>query len=182
MTVTDMTENPALTRSPGQHPAFPADLSTWVGRPHLLATVRASAARASGNSWLDLVRTEVPATPPDDLLVVVAYCYLQSVFHSIDVVRRLDEDDDLVELRSQLVVRTEQIRRFRRDHRRVLSDCLTHSLVSLWKQRHPTEGAGLLPGQLLHNRAEFRFLEPFYLHAQDRIDRAVVLDSMALDY
>lgn len=174
----------AISPNPGSvggAPTFPPDLTSWVDRRRLLLTVQASAARACGASWLNLVGTEVQPTPPDDLLVLVGYCYLQSVYHSIDVLRRLDQDENLTELRGRLAVRTEQVRRFRREHRRSLTDCLTHTLVALWKERAPGVQSGPLPGQLLHNRLDFGFLEPFYLQAQDRVDRAVVLDSMALD-
>lgn len=173
--------------NPPTHPAsgpallFPQDLSTWTGRGTILRAVQASAARACGNSWLDLVRTDVQLTVPDDLLILTAYCYLQAVYHSIDVVRRLDQDEELAGLRPRLVVQPEQVRRFRREHRRSLTDCLTHTLVSLWKERNPLLPGGPIPGGLMHNRIEFSFLEPFYLQAQDRIDRAVVFDSMALD-
>ncbi len=164
--------------------AFPVDLAIWMERSELFRTVQSAAARACGNSWLNLVEEGDASQQGDDLLVLVAYCYVQGVYHSIDVVRRLDSDENLEGLRSRLVLRPEQVRRFRRERRRALTDCLTHSFVSLWRQRHPgIENEGQpLPGQLLHNRVNFSFLEPFYLQAQDRVDRAVVLDSMALDH
>lgn len=178
------TANPTVSTTPpvpGLAPAFPQDLTAWVEQARLLHAVQASATRACGNSWLDLVRTDAPPAPPDDLLVLVGYCYLQGVYHSIDVLRRLDLDPELEALRPRLALRTEQVRRFRREHRRSLTDCLTHTLVGLWRERAPLSQPPLVPGQLLPHRIDFDFLEPFYLQAQDRIDRAVVLDSMALD-
>jgi hypothetical protein len=130
---------------------------------------------------LNLVNDPTVGERGDDLLVVMCYCYLQGVYHSIDLIRRLDTDEYLAAIRGGLGVRPEQIRRFRREHRRALTDCLTHTLVTLWRQRHP-DGSDLTDGDLLAHRPNFSFLEPFYLQAQDRVDRAVVLDSMALDY
>lgn len=160
---------------------FPSDLTAWIDAESLLRLVRESAVRACGDSWLNLVDHKPAGRGIDDLLVLICYCYLQGVFHSLDVVRRLDTDDLLAPMRGDQGVRPEEIRRFRRERRRSISDCLTHTLVALW-QRHQGSSPGALPGQFLHNRVNFRFLEPFYLQAQDRVDRAVVLDSMALDY
>ncbi len=173
--------SPTVAIPTGMTPVFPPDLSTWASRESLLRAVRTSASRACGESWLDLVRAEAPAQAPNGLIILMAYCYLQAVYHSFDVIRRLDQDPLLAELSASLEVTPEQARRFRREHRRSLTDCLTHALVALWKERHPHLRAGHIPSSLIHNRLEFSFLEPFYLQAQDRIDRAVVLDSMSLD-
>lgn len=165
----------------GVTPVFPPDLTLWVGKEALLRSVRAAASRAGGDSWLDLVRTGAPDRTPNGLTVVMAYCYLQSTYHSFDILRRLEQDPVLAEFAATLELTPEKVRRFRREHRRSLTDCLTHALVALWKERHPHLRAGPLSAGLLASRMEFSFLEPFYLHAQDRIDRAVVLDSMSLD-
>lgn len=165
--------------------AFPQDLCGWSRRGTLMEVVRESAARACGDSWLNLLTPETVNNKGDDLLVLVSYCYLRGIYHSIEVLHRLDTDDTLEELRGTLDVRPEQVRRFRREHRRALTDCLTHALVTLWQEEegHSTpevrDGSG--SESLLRGRMKFAELEPFYLQAQDRIDRAVVLDSMALD-
>lgn len=183
------------TSTPASLSAFPADLRAWTPQAELLDTLRASAARACGNSWLNLLSDTAATGPVDDLLVLVAYCYVQGVYHSIDVARQLDEDPLLADLRSRLVVSPERIRRFRRERRRALTDCLTHAFATLWRRRHPgTTPATVAPvaaaatgspersGSVGPRRVDLSFLEPFYLQAQDRIDRAVVLDSMALDF
>jgi hypothetical protein len=161
---------------------FPADLSLWTGHAGLLAAVQESAVRACGDSWLNLISDRTIAEGADDLLVLVTYNYLQGVYHSIDLLRRLDTDELLAGIRGRLAIRPEQVRRFRRENRRSLTDCLTHSLVGAWRLRNPNAPDLSSDGGLLLSRANFTFLEPFYLQAQDRIDRAVVLDSMALDY
>jgi len=179
MTATS-SSTPALREGPN---AIPLDASAWVDRETLLLTVRLAAARAGGNgSWLNLVTEDEPARPADDLLVLVAYCYAQGIFHSIDVVRRLESDELLDDLRSRLATRPEAVRRLRRERRRSLTDCLTHTFVTLWRRRQADRTAGAVAGAASRQGpVDFRFLEPFYLQAQDRIDRAVVLDSMASD-
>lgn len=162
--------------------AFPPDLAAWCGTEALFRIVQASAARACGDSWVNLLEDRAVARQGNDLLALISYCYLQGIYHSIDILRRLDTDPLLAPMGMRSGVRPEQIRRFRREHRRALTDCLTHSLVGLWRLQ--TQGTDLDPGTgtLPSHRLYFSFLEPFYLQAQDRIDRAVVLDSMALDY
>jgi hypothetical protein len=164
--------------------SFPVDVSVWTGRPQLLEMVEAAAACACGASWLDLAMEPQGSLPSatDDLLVLTTYCYLSGVFHSPEVTRRLDGDAVLAGYRGRLVLRGEQVRGFRREHRRMLADCLTRTLMNLWDSRHPT--AQVRPAgwrHLLEDRRQFTRLEPFYLQAQERIDRAVVLDSMAMD-
>lgn len=172
----------AETGIPALPPVFPVDLSAWLSGADLLRVVTASAARSGGASWLNLISDAAPERPANDLLVLLTYCYLQSTYHSIDVLRRLESDPALREMRERTALRTEQIRRFRRDCRRELTDSLTRSLLALWQRRiHP---AGLpVRSPIAHDgaRPDFAFLEPFYLQAQDRIDRAVVFDSMAQD-
>lgn len=170
---------PAAMMSPS---SFPADLTAWCGHEELYRMVQASAARACGDSWVNLVEDRTTARKGDDLLVLAAYCYLQGIYHSIDVIRRLDTDPFLAPIASRVGVRPEQIRRFRREQRRALTDCLTHTLVGVWRGRFPGMDASGAASSLPSTRLYFSFLEPFYLQAQDRIDRAVVLDSMALDY
>lgn len=184
MTASFLTPSPsAAPATLGPGPAFPADLTAWVDPTELLSVVQSSAARSCGASWTNLVGMDTQAeTAPDDLLVLTAYCYLRAIYHSIDVIRQLEQDPALELLRLRLALEPDQVRRFRRRHRRSVSDCLTRSLVALWKVRVPQSPAGHFPGQPQHNRLDFGFLEPFYLQAQDRVDRAVVLDSMALDY
>lgn len=164
--------------------SFPVDVSVWAGRAQLLEVVEAAAACACGASWLDLAMEAQGshATATDDLLVLTTYCYLSGVFHSMEVTRRLDGDAVLAGYRARLVLRGEQVRGFRREHRRMLADCLTRSLMNLWDHRHPA--AQVRPAgwrHLLEDRRQFSRLEPFYLQAQERIDRAVALDSMAMD-
>lgn len=166
---------------PGAFPAgFPEDLTDWTDSPALLRTVRSSGAHVCGNSWLNLVRDRPMDHPADDLLVAVAYCYLQGIYNSVDVIRHLDSDEALGTVRGRLGVGPERIRRFRRDHRRALTDCLTRALLSLWRQRNPAAASS--SDHLIRNRMNFDLLEPFYLEAKDRLERAVMVDSMALDY
>lgn len=162
-------------------PVFPTDLGQWTSGSELFQIAAAAAARAGGASWLNLLSEDPTNRPVNDLSLLLTYCYLQSVYHTIDVLRRLETDPNLRDLRERTALRTEQIRRFRRDCRRELTDCLTRALVALWQRRVHPSAPPRMPIAADATRPDFGFLEPFYLHAQDRIDRAVIFDSMAQD-
>lgn len=176
-------ERPEASIPAGVAPAFPVDLGDWTDSAELLDLAYASAARSGGESWLHLLGDlSGLGGPVDDVLVLLTYCYLRGTYHSIDVLRRLDTDPRLTGLRARCALRTEQIRRFRRDRRREITDCLTRAFVDLWLRRVSAHGAHPRTAPKdASGRPDFRFLEPFYLQAQDRVDRAVVFDSMAQD-
>lgn len=160
---------------------IPADLTRWVEAPFLFRFV-AEAASETLAEWPHFHATRTEDRTPEDLLILVGFCYLQSVYHSMDVVRRLEEDPVLERLRSRFGLRAEQVRRFRRDRRHALVDCLARTLVAVWR----TQSGVLAPRASGFERptelVEPTFLEPFRLQAQDRIDRAIILDSMAMDF
>ena len=165
--------------------SFPTDQLPQAPPRALLAAVRRAAARACGNSWLNLLREEDEQQTRNHLLVVVSYCYLQGLFNSAEVIRRLEEDESLREEREHLYATPEEVRRFRRDHRRAVTDCLTHALVALWQQgraRGQGEPSNTREPGIDRQRVSFDFLEPFYLSAQDLVNRAVFLDSNAFDH
>lgn len=160
---------------------IPADITRWVEAPFLYRFVVEAAAETL-TEWPRFTQARTEERTPDELLILVGYCYLQAVYHSMDVVRRLEEDPVLYKLRIRFGLRAEQVRRFRRDRRHALIDCLARSLVAVWR----TQSGVLAPRASGFERptefAEPTFLEPFRLQAQDRIDRAIILDSMALDF
>lgn len=151
----------------------------WSG-PDVFAVARVVSHRAESYSWTRLVAADAGvASAPDDLLSLITYCYLSGVLHSADVARQLQVDPVLAALQDQLCVTPAEIRRFRRQQRRALNDALTRALLQL---AQPMEGGDPDAAHgLVHNRLNFHRLEPFYREAQNRIDRAIVLDSRALD-
>ncbi len=162
-------------------PDIPQDLASWVPRATLLAIIEESAERASGSAWLGLLGGPTAPAPRDDLLILVAYCYLRGVYHSNEVVQRLDTDDTLESMRPRVALRPERVRQFRRERRSTLVDCLTCALFRLASLRGPRHGEEPFSCSLVRNRHNFGVLEPFHLHARERLDRAIALDSMALD-
>ena len=95
------------------------------------------------------------------------------------LIHRLDEDFDLGEIRDRRGFRPEDVRLLRRNRRRALTDCLARTLVGAWWEKVPltaftrpaADGIG----------SDVRHPERFQILAQDRIDRAVMFDSMSLD-
>lgn len=146
---------------------------TWSG-PRLACVARQAAARSEAGSWHGLLEARPSPAEPHPLLVLLTYCYLAGVLASTDVPDRLRNDEALAFLRPWAQPTAEEIRSFRRRHRRALCDALTHALLALAGMGHP---AGMVTGPGL----TFRLLEPFYLEARALLDRAVALDAMALD-
>lgn len=175
---------PPSSRPPGGR--FPADLGAWVGRVGLLRLVVESASHACGQSWQNLL-AEFPAAEaePNELLILLGYAYLGGIYGSGDVVRRLENDDNLGFLRARLETDPAAIRRFRRARKPAVTDCLARTLVAVWQSTGRE-----LPGE---HTLEFRrgeppaaaasmaWLEPFYAEALARVQRAIEADSRALD-
>ncbi|MGE3312047.1 MAG: hypothetical protein AB7O66_18945 [Limisphaerales bacterium] len=164
---------------------FPQDMTSWVPRSTLLAIVEESAERASGSAWLELLggfeNVVTHAAPKDDLLILVTYCYLQGIYHSNEVVLQPDADAALVAMRPRVALRPERVRKFRRERRSTLVDCLACALFRLASLRNPGHWTEPFSCSLVRNRHNFGALEPFHIHARERLERAIVLDSMALD-
>ncbi len=114
-------------------PVFPADLGDWVAGAELVGIVMASAARSGGASWLNLVSEETPERPANDLLVLLTYCYLQSIYHSIDVLRRLETDEGLREMRERLRLESLHISKWHMDWTGTMR-CNGHTVkVAAWR-------------------------------------------------
>ncbi len=165
----------------GVTPTFPSDVTDWVSPEALLSVVQEAAERARGTPWLELLGGTPPDSPLEDLVVLVAYCYLQGIYRSLEVVQQLDSDPTLEAMRSRLGLRPEHVRNFRREHRSALVDSLTCALSQLWRRRFDRFSGEHFTDSLVRNRHNFGLLEPFYRQARERLDRAIALDSMALD-
>ncbi|MFN0067157.1 MAG: hypothetical protein ACKVYV_05920 [Limisphaerales bacterium] len=165
---------------------FPADLAGWVGRMGLLRLVVESARHAGGRSWENLL-AEFPAADaePDWLLVLTAYCYLGGIYGSGEVVRRPGRDENLAFLRGRLETDPPAVRRFRRTRQPALTDCLARTLVAAWEatgRELPTAHTlEFRRGQPPPAAASLAHLEPFYVEARARVQRAIEADSHALD-
>lgn len=154
-------------------PGPPGWRRVWSGS-RLAAVARQAAARSEENSWHGLLEARASPAEPHPLLVLLTYCYLAGVLDSAAVPGRLRDDEALAFLRPRLRPTAGDIRRYRRGHRRALNDSLTHALLVL---AGPDGAANPTAG----TRLTFHHLEPFYLEARALVDRAVALDSMALD-
>ncbi len=165
-----------------------ADLACSVPPPALLRRVHDMAARVCGDYRFGLPGDRAPDRRA--MLALLTYAYLRGQYHSFDVVRRLDSDVELQSLWPLLAITPEQVRRFRRDHRRALLECLALALASLWSPPAPGANGPNAPevfadefhaGTPPSTRFGTSLWDSFRFQAQERLDRAILLDSMALD-
>lgn len=167
---------------------FPQDLTEWQPAGVLLRRV-AETAKAVSTEFRQRSRVPeaVDRSEADNILILIAYAYLQGRMHSLDVVRCLDSDPELAPLWPFLAIRPEQIRRYRRENRSLLVDCMagvlrTFDFRSSGAPDTLTDrGDFATPFRQCHPIAGHH-LEPYRRAATERIDRAIILDSIALDY
>ena len=164
----------APTISPNSIPQIAPD--------HLFSIVEAAADRALPHSWTAIPTTSTQARSAHDLLVLLTFAYLRGVYHSSDVVQLLDDEDALLSIRLRLGLRSEQLRHFRRKHRDDLIACLTDSVSRMMEAAtNPPHSAWDFRSYERPRFDAFAQVHPARLAALEVFDRAVSLDSMALD-
>lgn len=146
----------------------------------LLTTVRATIRRLRAVRDQSRVSNAGPHPDQEAHVATLLYCYLQGIVASTEVSRCVDTDALLRELHPFQGLRPEEVRHFRRQHRQWLTDCLAHALAEL-AARAPAAPAGIDGLPLQRHPVNFGFWEPYYLQARECLQRAVELDSMALD-
>lgn len=167
--------------------ALPADLRLWLGEDRLLRLTLASAAhRADAVALPRTVRQGDQVFPATQLLALLAFAYLTGRLSSVEIEEALEADSALRYLCAGRFPASPVLRRFRRSYRRtlvlVLSDVLTLAVRERashgWLTR-PGLGAFEPPasGSVGDGAAEVGCRE-----AELRVGRAVLADTMALDY
>jgi len=143
-------------------------------------TGRAGLLLAAEHGSADLCRALPTGDRPGEdrvrLLVLLTYCYLSGVYRSQDVVLQVEADLQLRRWMPWVGYRPEEVRRFRREHRGLLTACLARTLNLLT----PAPFGSLRQTTLLPRLTNLGRLDCIG-EARERVDRAVVLDTLALD-
>ncbi|MBI2928946.1 MAG: hypothetical protein HYY24_25055 [Verrucomicrobia bacterium] len=164
-----------------------ADVSEWTGRGPLVSLI------LDVTSAVEWPRPAGPAAGlgqagprPQMLLTLLTYCYATGCLGSDDIERGAARNPTLRYLCAGAHPSSEQVRRFRRGHRTLITRCLRKALLSAWQFRLwlglAQEAGADLPEWLGPDTWSDAEAAAFFARAaQQRVDHAVRLDSMALD-
>jgi hypothetical protein len=120
----------------------------------------------------DTAHCPPPSGKPRIILAILLFSYTTGLYGSEEIESRINRDTHLMYLSARLPVSARELRQFRRYHRPFLERGVARLLQSASETR--------LGGTSLAER-EFNPDESFLRAAKDRINRAVLADTMALD-
>ena len=167
---------------------LPQDLSAWVGHEvlvHLvLKAVQSTCDLADQKGGLP---TRLPIGRPRILLTLLVYSYASGLYASEQIEDRVTSNPVLRYLSAGARPTWHDLRRFRRQHRPLIQAALGRAIQAAWKFGQsplpPASQPGLgfrdaLPSIGLEEAA---LASQFSLAAEDRINQAILWDSMVLD-
>lgn len=149
------------------------DLRTWVDEPTLVRHLFETLDTVAHNSGADPSEDSLPVGGPRILLTILTYAYAVNLFASDDIERLIAVDPRLRYLTARTFPTAQQLRRFRRDRRVLLERSLGGLIHRAWESRFSKD--------LDRQAADADMDAQLTRAAQQRIDHAVLIDSMALD-
>jgi hypothetical protein len=174
--------------NPAAEDGFPQDLRQWVGESALLSWVLDAVqsicepgGRASGGT------TPVPVGQPRVFLTLLTYCYAVGVYASEEIEDRIPTDATLCYLSAGARPTWHDLRHFRRQTRKMLHQALSKVFQTarefrLWSIANMLQiDADWRDRLAVDSPRESRQTQLADLAANDRINQAVLRDSMALD-
>jgi len=162
-------------------PPFSPNSAPGIDPDCLLAIIDAAADRALLVSCTNVTRDLNLEPSTRDLLILLSFAYLRGVYHSSDVVQLLDSDNTLLPIRQRLGLRPEHVRHFRREHRVTIVACLSDCIAQIEERRRAPYSSWRHPNSPFPSPHTFEAFHPAREAALELFDRAVSLDSMALD-
>ena len=166
---------------------MPESLSRWVEEKRL-ANLILETVRRIGENGLNPV---APASAgvayrPHTLLAVVTYCYAVGIYGSQDIETLMREDHAFRSLCGQEYPDWRTIRRFRRHNREAIYRSLAATFREAWSlQARGREQTPAAPNPSATWTATSRIPAPsqeqIYDEAEERIERAMFIDSMATE-
>ncbi len=120
------------------------------------------------------------------MLTALTYCYATNLYESADVERATTADPIVRYLCAGARCGRDDIRRFRRQHRELVTVCLARTLALASHSRLCLDddlrlSDGRMEWWTLDQPSLGHVESPFLRIAEQRVDHAVLLDSMALD-
>jgi hypothetical protein len=186
-------EEPADTKGANRRSvdvaSFPEDLRQWLQHQGLVdLSVRAvMSLDGAGSAWSRACAC-ASACLSDRLLLLLTYCYAAGIYSSEDIEQQLQREPSIRQLCPGNAPDAAKIRRFRRTHRAEVDYCLGAVLGfvlrrerSRLRDQRPeaSEGDSDVPSEVRDWGLSRRAIEG---EAKRRVNWAVELDSMALDF
>ena len=167
---------------------LPDDLSVYIGKKTLVKLIldaieglnARTAAREAG-------ATGNPDFQPAMMLTLLTYCYATGVYGSTDIELNMQHDRMIRYLCAKNYLNLPVLRKFRRQSRDRIKECLATVLRRVWELRFCDEDAYAMAAASYLGVSFGRWLNmrptpDFTAEAEQRIVRAVRADSMAMDW
>lgn len=159
-------------RSEARFHALSSDLSRCVGERGLLK-LALDAVLMLDPEHLQEARKRSPEFSPQMMLTLLTYCYSASLYGSRDIEWAIERDRTVRYICARVFPDWQSLRRFRRQHRELLRQCLVYVLKQTWALKFD-EGEADYVG---YEWFESELIELVNRAAADRLDFAVLMDG-----
>lgn len=159
-------------RTEARTQALASDLSRWMGRQGLLK-LALDAVQTLDPERLREARRKSRDYSPQMMLTLLTYCYGASLYGSRDIEWAIEHDRTVRYICARDFPDWQSLRRFRRQHRDLLLECLTYVLKQTWSLKFD-EGEADYVG---YEWFESELLELIHQTASDRLDYAAIMDG-----
>ena len=160
------------SRTETKYHALSSDLSRCVGERGLLK-LALDAVLTLDADRLHEARKRSPDFSPQMMLTLLTYCYGASLYGSRDIEWAIERDRTVRYICARVYPDWQSLRRFRRQHRDLLLQCLVHVLKQTWALKFD-EGEADYVG---YEWFESELIELVNRTAADRLDFAVLMDG-----
>ena len=166
-----MTTN-TKSRAETRFHALPSDLSRCVGERGLLK-LALDAVLTLDPERLQEAKKRSPDFSPQMMLTLLTYCYSTSLYGSRDIEWAIERDRTVRYICARVYPDWQSLRRFRRQHRDLLLQCLVYVLKQTWALKFD-EGEADYVG---YEWFESELIELVNRAAMHRLDFAVLMDG-----
>jgi hypothetical protein len=152
------------------------DLSVCLGRPGLLA-LTLDAVQSIDPNRFGIDRGKPPEFRPQMMMTLLTYCYCASLYGSRDIEWAIRQDRTVRYICARSFPDWQTIRRFRRQHRELIRDCLVYVMKQTWALRFDQGEADYVG----YDWFESEFVRQVATAALDRLDVAALMDGVESD-
>ena len=170
-----MTNNIA-TRNKTKTCPLPSDLSQCLGERGLIKLVLDAVLTLDPQS-IEVAGKRSPEFQPRMMLTLLTYCYTANIYGSKDIEWAIENDPMVRYICARTFPEFNRLRRFRRQNRSLLRDCLIYVMKQTWALKFD-EGEADYVG---YEWFESDFLERVDASAEARLDCAVLMDAAESD-